>query len=179
MGRTGRMFASEHFDFEPDIITIAKGIASGMPLGMCIARESIMRWTPGAHASTFGGNPVCCAAALATLRILRESGIENARVQGERLAAGLRRIMARRPIIGDVRGLGLMLGAEIVVPETGRKDPRTRDALVTEAFRRGLLILGCGDNTVRFCPPLVVSAEEVDTALRIFEEAIEAAPAGG
>jgi len=180
MGRTGKMFASEHFDFHPDIITIAKGIASGLPLGLCVARESIMRWTPGSHASTFGGNPVACAAALTTLRLLKAQYLENARVQGERLLGGVRGVMSRHRIIGDVRGLGLMVGAEIVVPDTSdrRKDARGRDAIVEKAFRRGLLLLGCGDNTVRFCPPLIVSASEVDTCLGIFEQAVAELEAG-
>ena len=174
MGRTGRMFASEHFDFRPDIVTIAKGIASGLPLGLCVARESIMQWVSGSHASTFGGNPVSCAAALTTLRLLKEQYLENARVQGDRLQAGVRGIMSRHRVIGDVRGLGLMIGAEIIVPGTAdrRRDPKRRDGIVEKAFRRGLLLLGCGDNTVRFCPPLVVTSEEVDTCLRIFEEAV-------
>ena len=174
VGRTGKMFASEHFDFHPDLITIAKGIASGLPLGLCVAKESIMRWTPGSHASTFGGNPVACAATLTTLRLLKDQYLENARVQGERLMTGVKGVMSRHRIIGDVRGLGLMLGAEIVVPDTPdfRKDAKRRDAIVEKAFQRGLLLLGCGDNTVRFCPPLVVTAEEIDTCLRLFEEAV-------
>ncbi|HEV8374862.1 MAG TPA: acetyl ornithine aminotransferase family protein [Candidatus Polarisedimenticolia bacterium] len=179
MGRTGRMFASEHFDFHPDMITIAKGVASGLPLGLCVARESIMRWVPGSHASTFGGNPVACAAALTTLRLLKDQYLENARVQGERLQAGVRAVMARHRIVGDVRGLGLMVGAEIIVPGTSdrKRDPRRRDAIVEKAFHRGLLLLGCGDNTVRFCPPLVVTSDEVDTCLGIFEEAVAEAEA--
>jgi 4-aminobutyrate aminotransferase len=179
MGRTGRMFASEHFGLQPDIITIAKGIASGLPLGLCVARESVMKWGPGSHASTFGGNPVACAAALATLRLLNERYLENARIQGDRLIAGLRAMMGRHPVMGDVRGLGLMAGAEIVVPGPARrKDPEGRDAIVEKAFQRGLLLLGCGDNTLRFCPPLVVSGEEVDTCLRILEEAVAEVEAG-
>jgi 4-aminobutyrate aminotransferase len=179
MGRTGKMFASEHFDLKPDIVTIAKGIASGMPLGVCAAKESIMRWVPGSHASTFGGNPVSCAAALVTLRLLREKYLENARIQGERLLAGLHGIMARHPIVGDVRGLGLMAGAEIVQPGTDRqKDPAGRDVIVERAFHRGLLVLGCGDNTLRLCPPLVVSGEEVDTCLGILEETVAEVESG-
>ncbi len=173
MGRTGRMFASEHFEFKPDMITIAKGIASGLPLGLCVARESLMDWKPGSHASTFGGNPVACAAALATIRLLKESYVENAQLQGDRLMTGLRGVMARHPLIGDLRGLGLMVGAEIIVPGYDRrKDPGKREAIVAAAFERGLLLLGCGDNTVRFCPPLVVTGEEIDTCVRIFEEAV-------
>ena len=173
MGRTGKMFASEHFGMKPDMITIAKGIASGMPLGLCVAKDSIMKWVPGSHASTFGGNPVSCAAALATLRLLKGRYVENARIQGERLIAGLRGVMARHPMIGDVRGLGLMVGVEIVVPgPERRKNPVGRDAMIESAFGRGLLLLGCGDNTLRFCPPLVVSKDEVDTCLGIFEEVV-------
>jgi 4-aminobutyrate aminotransferase len=117
---------------------------------------------------------VACAAALTTLRLLKDQYLDNARVQGERLMAGVKGVMSRRRILGDVRGLGLMLGAEIVVPDTPdlRKDAKRRDAIVEKAFQRGLLLLGCGDNTVRFCPPLVVTSEEIDTCLRIFEEAV-------
>jgi 4-aminobutyrate aminotransferase len=179
MGRTGRMFASEHFGVKPDMITLAKGIASGLPLGLCVARESIMNWTPGAHASTFGGNPVSCAAALTTIRLLKEAYLENARIQGDRLLSGLRGVMSRRAIVGDVRGLGLMAGAEIIQPGAERaKNPKARDAIVEKAFHRGLLLLGCGDNTVRFCPPLVVTSEEVDTCLRLFEEAVAEVASG-
>jgi len=173
MGRTGKMFASEHFDFRPDMITLAKGVASGLPLGLCVAREAIMNWMPGAHASTFGGNPVSCAAALATIRLLKEKYVENAHLQGAKLLEGVRAMMSRHAIIGDLRGLGLMIGAEIIVPGYGHApNPKGRDAIIERAFHRGLLLLGCGDNTVRFCPPLVVSAAEVDTCLRIFEEAV-------
>jgi len=173
MGRTGKMFASEHFGFRPDLLTIAKGVASGLPLGLCVARESVMNWVPGSHASTFGGNPVSCAAALTTLRLLKEKYVENARIQGDRLLAGLKGIMSRHAIIGDVRGLGLMVGAEIISPGPGRKrDPRGRDAIVEKGFLRGLLLLGCGDNTVRFSPPLVISNDEVETCLRIFEASV-------
>lgn len=132
-----------------------------------------MNWVPGSHASTFGGNPVSCAAALTTLRLLKERYVDNARVQGDRLLAGLKRIMSRHPIIGDIRGLGLMVGAEIIFPGPGNKrNPGGRDAIVEKAFQKGLLLLGCGDNTVRFSPPLVVSQDEVETCLRIFEEAV-------
>lgn len=180
MGRTGKMFASEHFGFKPDMVTIAKGVASGLPLGLCAARESVMNWLPGAHASTFGGNPVSCATALTTIRLLEEKYMENARVQGERLSAALHTLMKKHPLIGDVRGFGLMLGTEIVTPDAVRgKNSAARDDIVDRAFEKGLLLLGCGDNTVRFAPPLVVSSEEVDTCLRLFEEVLSEIEAGG
>ena len=173
VGRTGKMFAIEHFGIEPDIVTMAKGVASGMPLGLMVARADLMDWPPGAHASTFGGNPVSCAAALATLRLVRDRYAENARVQGERLTRGLREIQKKAPAIGDVRGLGLMVGAEIVRPDSGEKDSALRDRIIDAAFERGLLLLGCGDNSVRFSPPLVVESGQVDTALEIFQASLQ------
>ena len=177
MGRTGRMFAIEHYGIEPDIVTLAKGIASGMPLGVMMARKELMDWPPGAHASTFGGNPISCAASLATLRLLEERYLENSRVQGERLIGRLRGLQAEVAAIGDVRGLGLMVGAELIRPENGAPDAPLRDRVVDIAFGKGLLLLGCGDNSVRFSPPLVVDADQVDTAFEIFRASLaEAAP---
>lgn len=175
MGRTGKMFAIEHFDIAPDIITVAKGIASGMPLGLTVARREIMDWPPGAHASTFGGNPVSCAAALATIRLLQERYIDNARAQGERLIGRLRELQRSVPALGDVRGLGLMIGAEMVSPDTGARDPELRNRVIEIAFGKGLLLLGCGDNTIRFAPPLVIDAEQVDTACDLFRASLEEA----
>lgn len=173
MGRTGRMFAVEHSAVKPDMIAIAKGIASGLPLGVALARAELMTWPPGAHASTFGGNPVACAAALETIRLLNEHLIRNAEVVGERLKAGLAALADKHPLIGDVRGRGLMVGVELVKDRgTKERAPEARNAVVNAAFRRGLLILGAGRNTVRFCPPLVLSAAEADTAVRLFDDAL-------
>ena len=173
MGRTGRMFAVEHSGVQPDMVAIAKGIASGLPLGVALARAALMTWPPGAHASTFGGNPVACAAALETIRLLNEQLIRNAAVVGERLKAGLTALVDKHPLIGDVRGRGLMVGVELVKDRTTKeRAPEVRNAVVNAAFRRGLLILGAGRNTVRFCPPLVLTAAEADTAVRLFDEAL-------
>ena len=173
MGRTGRMFAVEHSGVQPDMVAIAKGIASGLPLGVALARAALMTWPPGAHASTFGGNPVACAAALETIRLLNEQLIRNAAVVGERLKAGLTALVDKHPLIGDVRGRGLMVGVELVKDRTTKeRAPEARNAVVNAAFRRGLLILGAGRNTVRFCPPLVLTAAEADTAVRLFDEAL-------
>jgi 4-aminobutyrate aminotransferase len=178
MGRTGRLFASEHFGLEPDIVTLAKGIASGMPLGALLARDDVMRWDSGAHGSTFGGNPVSVAAALATLRLLEGGLVENAARVGERLLAGLRSRLARHRVVGDVRGLGLMIGVEIVAAEDGRPAPETRERILEEAFRRGLLLLGCGRSTIRLAPPLVIDAEDADVAAAILDDSIAAVAAG-
>lgn len=173
MGRTGKMFAFEHFDFHPDIIAIAKGIASGMPLGVMMARADIMTWKPGAHASTFGGNPVCLAAALETVRLLREKYVANSAKVGEFMRAKLEELMNRHPGIGDVRGRGLMLGVEIVKDrKTKEEAPGLRDAIINECFRRGLLILGAGSSSIRFSPPLVVDEEQAEFAVETFSEAI-------
>ncbi len=173
MGRTGRMFAVEHSGVKPDLVAIAKGIASGLPLGVALARAELMTWPPGAHASTFGGNPVACAAALETIRLLNEQLVRNAAVVGERLKAGLTALAQKHPLIGDVRGRGLMVGVELVKDRTTKeRAPEARNAVVNAAFRRGLLILGAGRNTVRFCPPLVLTAEEADTAVRLFDDAL-------
>lgn len=171
MGRTGKMFAMEHFGVEPDIIALAKGIASGMPLGAMIASAELMDWHAGAHASTFGGNPVSCRAALATIDLLQRGLIENAKNRGEQLMAGLSRMQKSFECMGDVRGKGLMVGVEFVKDRiTKESAPELRDLVVRSAFHRGLLLLGCGESTVRFCPALIISAEEMDTGLSIFEE---------
>ena len=174
MGRTGRMFAIEHSGVKPDIVAIAKGIASGMPLGVALSRADLMTWPPGAHASTFGGNPVACAAALETIRLLKDQLIRNAEIVGARLKDGLASLAARHPLIGDVRGRGLMVGVELVRDRTTKERAiEERNAVVYAAFRRGLLVLGAGKNTVRFCPPLVLTAEQADTAVRLFDEALD------
>jgi 4-aminobutyrate aminotransferase len=173
MGRTGRMFAIEHAGVKPDAIAIAKGIASGLPLGVAVARADLMTWPPGAHASTFGGNPVSCAAALATIKLLKESLSANAADVGAHLRAGLTGLMDRHPLIGDVRGRGLMVGVELVKDRTTKERAiEERDAVVNAAFRRGLLVLGAGKNSIRFSPPLVLTREQADTAIRVFGEAL-------
>jgi 4-aminobutyrate aminotransferase len=175
MGRTGKMWAIEHFGVEPDVVTAAKGIASGLPLGVTIARADVMNWPPGAHASTFGGNPISCAAAVATIGLLREALLENATDVGAHLQAGLQALQARHPLIGDVRGKGLMVGVELVRDRATKERATTeRDRVVNEAFARGLLILGAGRNAVRFSPPLVLTKAQADTAVRIFDECLTA-----
>jgi 4-aminobutyrate aminotransferase len=182
-GRTGRMWAIEHFGVEPDIVAAAKGIASGMPLGVTLARAQVMNWTPGAHASTFGGNPVALAAAEATLRLLEDGLVRNSAEVGAYLLERLSAWPRKHRIVGDVRGMGLMAGVEIVSDQpTHRRDHDTRERIVEAAFRRGLLLLGCGPNTVRLMPPLICSREDVDIALGILEDCIaevETAPVVG
>jgi len=173
MGRTGKMFASEHFDVTGDVVNIAKGIASGLPLGITCARADVMSWPPGAHASTFGGNPVSCAAALATIKLLREQYVQNAATVGEHLMNGLRELQNKHQIIGDVRGRGLMIGVELVRDrKTKERAPEERNALVQAMFRRGILILGAGRNAIRFAPPLVLTRAQADVVLRLFDEAV-------
>jgi 4-aminobutyrate aminotransferase len=173
MGRTGRMFACEHFGLEPDVVNIAKGVASGMPLGVTVARADVMSWPPGTHASTFGGNPVSCAAALATIKLLREQLVKNAETVGAYMLDRLRGLADKHPLIGDVRGKGLMIGVELVRDrKTKERAVSERDAVLETMFSRGVLILGAGRNTVRFAPPLVISREQADSAVRIFDEAL-------
>jgi 4-aminobutyrate aminotransferase len=172
-GRTGRMFASEHFGLIPDILTLAKGIASGMPLSATMARAEIMSWRPGSHASTFGGNPVSIAAALATLELIEEELMENASRIGAHMKARMQTWVRRFPIVGDVRGLGLMLGVELVRdPVTKERAPELRDRIEQLAFERGLLVLGCGPNSLRLCPPLTISRDQADFALDTIEECL-------
>ena len=175
MGRTGKMFAIEHTGVSPDIVTMAKGIASGLPLGVTMAPEAIMSWPPGAHASTFGGNPVACAAALATLKLLRDELVQNAATVGAYLLDGLRALMDRHPLIGDVRGRGLMIGIELVRDRSTKERAFTeRDALVKACFEHGLLVLGAGRNAIRLSPPLVLSKTQADTAIQILDRALAA-----
>jgi 4-aminobutyrate aminotransferase len=172
-GRTGKMFAIEHWNVEPDIIALAKGIASGLPLGVMIARESVMDWGPGSHANTFGGNPVACAASLATMDLLQNGLIENAARVGTTMLDMLREMQGRHSTIGDVRGKGLMIAVELVHDKQSRKRaPELRNQLVDACYKHGMLILGCGKNSIRFSPPLVVTQDDVDEALDIFEEAL-------
>jgi 4-aminobutyrate aminotransferase len=170
MGRTGKMWAMQHFGAEPDILLVGKGIASGMPLGAMVARDDLMTWEIGAHGSTYGGNPLSCAAALATIDLIEDGLMENAERVGSFLLDGLRDMQGRRPLIKDVRGLGLMIGIEF-------QDHDTMIAVEQAAFRRGLLVLGAGDDVVRMCPPLVFRTDQAETALEVFEEAV--AEAGG
>jgi 4-aminobutyrate aminotransferase len=175
MGRTGKMFACEHYRLRPDIITLAKGIASGMPMGACVARADLMDWKPGAHASTFGGNPVALAASLKTIELLERGLIANAAEVGAYLRDGLRRLMQKHECVGDVRGLGLMLGVEFVEDRGSmRPAPELRDRVEVECFNRGLILLGAGYNTIRWSPPLVLSKENADVALEIFDDAVTA-----
>jgi 4-aminobutyrate aminotransferase len=180
MGRTGKMFAIEHARVQPDVVAIAKGVASGMPLGVTAARADLMTWPPGAHASTFGGNPVSCAAALVTIKLLKDRLIANAADVGAHLMAGLNALRDKHLLIGDVRGRGLMVGVELVRSrETKERATDERNAVVTAAFRRGLLILGAGKNSIRFSPPLVFTRDEADTAIGLFDQAlteVEATP---
>lgn len=174
MGRTGQIWASQLYPgFEPDILTSAKGLASGLPLGACIARSDVMNWEPGTHATTFGGNPVSCAAALKTFELLETGLLENTRLQGAYLKAKLQELMARHEVIGDVRGEGLMLGIEIVESKASKtKAPELRNRIVDECYYQGLLILGCGENSIRFSPPLVINQEQTDTAIGILEKVL-------
>ena len=172
-GRTGKLFATEHFDVEPDIICLAKGIASGMPLGAIVARDEIMSWPPGAHASTFGGNPVSCAAALATLDLLEGGFVEMAAESGAYLRARLREIADRYPQIGDVRGKGLMVGAELVKDRASKEPaPELRNLIVEKAYENGLLMLGCGLNSLRFIPALNIPRDLLDEGVDLFERAL-------
>lgn len=174
MGRTGRMFACEHEGVIPDILTVAKGIASGLPLGAMIASSSVMTWERGSHANTFGGNPIACEAALATIELLQNGLVENAAEVGSHILSKLKEMQGRHPLIGDVRGKGLMVGIEFV--RGGEKKENAveeRDAIIRECFKRGLLLLGCGRSVVRLMPPLILSKETADTALTLLEESID------
>jgi 4-aminobutyrate aminotransferase len=172
-GRTGQWWAIEDSGVEPDIVCIAKGIASGMPLGICMTRAEIMDWAPGSHASTFGGNPVSIAAALATMDILEREGIANAARVGEFMLERLRGWKQSHASVGDVRGRGLMIGIEIVKDKATREPAvELRNRIETLAFERGLMVLGCGETSLRLSPPLIVSKEEATVALDILEEAL-------
>ena len=174
MGRTGRMFASEHFGVAPDIVAIAKGIASGLPLAATVSRADIMNWQPGAHASTFGGNPVAVAAALATIELLEEDLLRNATEIGAHILDRIRDWPRRFRYVGDVRGLGLMIGFELVKDQaTKERAPDLRNQLSHLAFERGLLILGCGPNSIRLCPPLVITQDQADFAIDTLEGCLE------
>ncbi|MFH1230243.1 MAG: acetyl ornithine aminotransferase family protein [Planctomycetota bacterium] len=174
LGRTGKMFAVEHWKVEPDIICIAKGIASGMPLSAMVSRASLQKWTPGSHANTFGGNPVCCAAALKTIELLKESLVENAKISGDYLIKRLKSLQNKYDFIGDVRGKGLMIGIEIVKNrKTKAKDPERRNNIVNNCFKKGILLVGCGENNIRFSPPLIITKNDIDIAMEIFEKVLK------
>jgi 4-aminobutyrate aminotransferase len=172
-GRTGKWWAVEHSGVEPDMVCIAKGIASGMPLGICMTRAEVMDWVPGSHASTFGGNPVSIAAALATMDILEREGIANAATVGEFMLERLRGWVQTHPLVGEVRGRGLMIGIELVKDKATREPAaELRNRVETLAFERGLMLLGCGETSLRLSPPLIVSQEEATVALDILEDTL-------
>ena len=173
-GRTGKIFASEHWNVAADIVCLAKGIANGLPLGAIVARASVMDWPSGSHASTFGGNPVACAAALASLDLIEEKYRANAVRRGAEITEGLKALIDRFPMIKEVRGLGLMLGFEIQ-DEHGHPCPEMRDWIIELAFQRGLLLLPCGPTTVRICPPLCLTSRQVQIGLKLIEAALTAA----
>jgi len=176
MGRTGKMWAAEHFNASPDILAVAKGIASGMPLSATIARAEVMSWPPGAHASTFGGNPVACAAGLVTVQLLEKELIANAARVGGYIMDRLREWPARFPIVGDVRGLGLMIGIELVRDrQTRERAGAARNRVLELAFERGLLVLGAGENSIRLCPPLVITRDQAAFAVDVLEECLKIA----
>ena len=172
-GRTGKWWAIEHSGVEPDMVCMAKGIASGMPLGICMTRAEIMDWVPGSHASTFGGNPVSLAAALATMDVLEREGIDNAARVGEFILERVRGWKHSHPLVGDVRGRGLKIGIELVKDKATREPANAlRNRMETLAFERGLMILGCGETSIRLCPPLIVNEHEATVALDILEDAL-------
>ena len=174
VGRTGKWFAIEHFGVEPDILCTAKGIAAGMPLGVMASKAEIQNWTPGSHASTFGGNPVSCAAALAVLDIIKtDKLLENATVQGGYIKERLTEMMEKHPMIGDVRGKGLMVGVEIVKDKNSKETaPKATEAIMMECFRNGLAIVNCGVNVIRWMPPLTITRDLIEPSLEIFEKAL-------
>lgn len=173
MGRTGKMFAFEHFGVVPDMIAIAKGIASGFPLGVCLAKEEVMQWPPGTHASTFGGNPVACAAALETLRLLENGLILNAKRQGESLMKEMQSWAEKFDTVANPRGKGLMLAIDFVDPKTKAPRPDLRNQAVDRAFAKGVLVLGCGKHGLRFIPPLTIMAEQIQFLAQAMEEVLE------
>jgi 4-aminobutyrate aminotransferase len=173
MGRTGKMWASEHSATVPDIMITSKGVASGLPLGVMVARADLMTWPPGAHASTFGGNPVACAAALETIRLVEEKYMANAARIGEYLLGRLADWTDRHSIVGEVRGKGLMIGIELVKnKETREPHPEARNKVVERAFEQGLLVLGCGESTLRLMPPLIVEQYQADFAIEVLDACI-------
>jgi 4-aminobutyrate aminotransferase len=177
IGRTGKLFACQHWDVAPDIMSLAKGLGSGLPIGMVVAKKTIMsKWTRGAHGNTYGGNPICCAAALATVELVAGGLADNAARVGDYFQTRLRELAGRHEVIGQVRGKGLMIGMELVVDRASRKPARELcDALITRAYHNGLVLLSCGQSTVRFMPPLMISAADVDEAVTLVEHSLEEA----
>jgi 4-aminobutyrate aminotransferase len=177
IGRTGRMFASQHWGVSPDIMTLAKGLGSGMPIGLMVARRRHMeKWKRGAHGNTFGGNPLCCAAALATLELVEREYTANAASVGEYFIHALRQLQQRFECVGDVRGKGLMIGMELISDRAGRKPARQLcERVLTRAYHNGLLLLSCGQSTVRFIPPLMITRAHVDEAMGLTEMALREA----
>jgi 4-aminobutyrate aminotransferase len=175
IGRTGKMFAAQHFGVEPDIMTLAKGLGSGLPIGMVVAKRSIMqKWTRGAHGNTFGGNPVCCAAALATLDLVEHQYCANAAKVGEYFMKKLHALAAKYPVVGEIRGKGLMIGMELVT-DRASKVPAKRlcDTLITRAYHNGLILLACGQSTVRFMPPLMIAESDVEEAVELLSHSLD------
>jgi 4-aminobutyrate aminotransferase len=177
IGRTGKMFASQHFDVAPDIMTLAKGLGSGLPIGMVVAKKTVMeKWQRGAHGNTYGGNPLCCAAALATLELVEKEFMTNAAEVGTYFTNKLRDLQNRFACIGHIRGKGLMLGVELVEDRTGKVPAaKLTDAVIRRAFHNGLLLLSCGQSTIRFMPPLMITKDHVDEALTIVSASLEEA----
>lgn len=176
MGRTGKWWAIEHYCVEPDIVCVGKGIASGIPLGAIIARKRLMTWSKGSHGNTYGGNPIACAAALATIDLIENQYLENAQHVGEYALSRLREIQNRNKSIGQVRGMGLMIGIEFVTdPQTRQPDEELRNRIIHLAFQNGLLLLGCGKSSIRISPGLCINQQEIDEGLNIFEEVISLA----
>ncbi len=173
MGRTGKWWAIEHFGVEPDVLTAAKGIASGMPLGACVARKSVMDWERGSHGNTYGGNPIACAASLATIDLIEKQYLQNAATVGEYTMDALHELQAHHPSMGDVRGKGLMIGVEFVTDRQTKEPAKAlTERVVQLAFERGLLLLSCGQSVIRIAPPLSISKDEIDEGLTIFAEAL-------
>jgi 4-aminobutyrate aminotransferase len=176
MGKTGKMFAMEHWNVTADIVVIAKALASGMPLGACVASRKLMSWEPGSHSTTFGGNPIGCAAGLVTIELLENGLMRNASRMGNYMMKHLKRMMKRYAVMGDVRGKGLMIGIEFVKNrKTKEPAPEMTDQIARECFKNGLMLLTCGKNTIRFIPPLIISQQTADQALEIFEKAVKKA----
>ena len=180
IGRTGRMFASQHWGVAPDIMTLAKGLGSGLPIGAMVAKKRLMsQWKRGAHGNTYGGNPIACAAANATIDLVEGGMVGNAATVGAHFMGALNDLARDYPCIGEVRGKGLMIGMELIEPDAARTPARALcDAVVTRAFHNGLLLLSCGASTVRFMPPLNVTRDEVDEAMALLRISLDQALAG-
>ena len=178
IGRSGKMFACEHWGVAPDIMTLAKGLGSGLPIGMTVAKRSIMeKWKRGAHGNTYGGNPVCCAAALKTVELVERDYRANAAKVGAYFVERLRELQQRHAAIGEVRGRGLMIGMELIEPASREPARALCDAVITRAYHKGLLLLSCGQSTVRFMPPLMIDPRDVDEAMTLLEAALVEAQA--